>query len=105
VVDPGSLKNFGWPCYESQPRHLGYDGAILNVCENLHGQAGAVTSTHFAHHHTAQYLRLLADDKPWEAFCLPCGRGGRPYPRRLDEGVPADSARYSSHRPASGGST
>jgi hypothetical protein len=22
VVDPGSLENFGWPCYESQPRQL-----------------------------------------------------------------------------------
>jgi hypothetical protein len=59
VVDPGSLENFGSPCYESQPRQLGYDGANLNVCENLYGQVGAVTSSHFAHHHTAQYLRLL----------------------------------------------
>jgi hypothetical protein len=55
VVDPGSLENCGWPCYESEPRQLGYDGANLNVCENLYGQARAVTSPHFAPHHTAQY--------------------------------------------------
>jgi glucose/arabinose dehydrogenase len=53
VVDPGGpMENFGWPCYEGQGRQSGYDGANLNVCENLYGQAGAVTSPHFAYHHS-----------------------------------------------------
>jgi glucose/arabinose dehydrogenase len=53
LVDPGGLvENFGWPCYEGQGRQSGYDGANLNVCENLYGQAGAVTSPHFAYHHS-----------------------------------------------------
>jgi glucose/arabinose dehydrogenase len=52
LVDPrGPVENFGWPCYEGQPRQSGYDGANLNVCENLYGQGGAVTGPHFAYHH------------------------------------------------------
>jgi hypothetical protein len=106
VVDPGSLENFGWPCYESQPRQLGYEGANLNVCENLYGQAGAVTSPHFAYHHTAQYRRLLTPTTSprRRSVCVAAGAAG-PTARRLEEGGPADPARYSSHRPASGGST
>jgi len=45
------VENFGWPCYEGQPRQAGYDGANLNICENLYGQPGAVTDAHFAYHH------------------------------------------------------
>ena len=41
------VENFGWPCYEGQGRQSGYDGANLNVCENLYGQAGAVTRPAF----------------------------------------------------------
>jgi glucose/arabinose dehydrogenase/PKD repeat protein len=53
VVNPtdGVVENFGWPCYEGQTRQSGYDGANLNVCEDLYGQPGAVTSPHFAYHH------------------------------------------------------
>jgi glucose/arabinose dehydrogenase len=53
LVDPGGpVENFGWPCYEGQARQSGYDSANLNVCENLYGQPGAVTSPHFAYHHS-----------------------------------------------------
>ena len=53
VVDPGGdVENFGWPCYEGQARQSGYDGANLNVCENLYGQPGAETGPHFAYHHS-----------------------------------------------------
>jgi glucose/arabinose dehydrogenase len=52
LVDPGGpVENFGWPCYEGQPHQSGYDGANLNVCEDLYGQPGAVTDPHFAYHH------------------------------------------------------
>ena len=52
VMDPGGeVENFGWPCYEGQPRQSGYDGANLNICENLYGEPGAVTGPHFAYHH------------------------------------------------------
>ena len=61
VVDPlgtglEDVENFGWPCYEGQPRQSGYDGANLTVCENLYGQAGAVTDAHFAYHHSSKVV-------------------------------------------------
>ena len=51
------MENFGWPCYEGQGRQSGYDGANLNVCENLYGQgAGAVTGPHFTYNHGSQVV-------------------------------------------------
>jgi glucose/arabinose dehydrogenase len=47
----GVVENFGWPCYEGPARQSGYDGANLNICENLYGQAGAVAAPHHAYHH------------------------------------------------------
>jgi PKD repeat protein len=53
LVDPsGPVENFGWPCYEGQPRQSGYDSANLNICEGLYGQPGAVTDPHFAYQHS-----------------------------------------------------
>ena len=51
-----SVENFGWPCYEGQGRQSGYDGANLNMCENLYGQAGAVTGPHFTYNHGSQVV-------------------------------------------------
>jgi PKD repeat protein/glucose/arabinose dehydrogenase len=45
------VENFGWPCYEGAGRQSGYDGANLTICENLYGQAGAVTAPYHAYHH------------------------------------------------------
>ena len=50
-------RNFGWPCYEGIGRQAGYDGANLNVCENLYSAGpSAVTSPYFAYHHTARVV-------------------------------------------------
>jgi glucose/arabinose dehydrogenase/PKD repeat protein len=53
VADPTDsvVDNFGWPCYEGPGRQQGYDGANLNICENLYGQAGAVTEPFHRYHH------------------------------------------------------
>jgi PKD repeat protein len=52
ITDPlGAVENFGWPCYEGVPRQGGYDGANLNICENLYAQPGAVIAPYFAYHH------------------------------------------------------
>jgi glucose/arabinose dehydrogenase/PKD repeat protein len=52
LQDPGgSLENFGWPCYEGAGHQSGYDGANLNICENLYGQAGAVTAPYHTYNH------------------------------------------------------
>jgi glucose/arabinose dehydrogenase/PKD repeat protein len=57
MADPGgAVENFGWPCYEGQGRQPGYDGANLNVCENLYGQAGAVTGPHFTYNHGSKVV-------------------------------------------------
>ena len=54
------VENFGWPCYEGSARQSGYDGANLNICENLYGQAGAVTPPFFAYNHSAQVVPARA---------------------------------------------
>jgi PKD repeat protein len=57
VASPtGGLTNFGWPCYEGDGRQGGYDGANLNVCENLYGQAGAVTAPYYTYNHGAKVV-------------------------------------------------
>jgi glucose/arabinose dehydrogenase/PKD repeat protein len=49
-----SADNFGWPCYEGAERQAGYDAADLTICENLYGQANAVTPPFFQWRHQAQ---------------------------------------------------
>lgn len=50
-----AVENFGWPCYEGSGRQGGYDGANLDICENLYtaGQT-AVTAPYHAYDHAAQ---------------------------------------------------
>jgi PKD repeat protein/glucose/arabinose dehydrogenase len=54
VSDPNDsvVENFGWPCYEEVGRQPGYDGANLNMCENLYVTPGAVTAPQHAYHHS-----------------------------------------------------
>ncbi|WDZ86708.1 PQQ-dependent sugar dehydrogenase [Micromonospora cathayae] len=53
VPNPTSgVTNFGWPCYEGAGRQGGYDGANLNVCENLYTGAGQ-TAPFYAYDHAA----------------------------------------------------
>jgi glucose/arabinose dehydrogenase len=52
----GTVRNFGWPCYEGAGRQSGYDAANLTVCENLYAQTGAVTAPYFAYHHSARVV-------------------------------------------------
>jgi len=48
--------NFGWPCYEGNGRQSGYDGANLNLCENLYAQTGAVTAPYYTYDHSAKVV-------------------------------------------------
>lgn len=51
------VENFGWPCYEGDGRQGGYDGANLNVCENLFARGtGAVEAPYFRYHHNELVL-------------------------------------------------
>ena len=60
------VRNFGWPCYEGIGRQSGYDGAGLNICENLYA-AGA-----------APYRPLSPTTTPRRSPA----RAARPAPRR-----------------------
>jgi glucose/arabinose dehydrogenase len=51
-----TVTNFGWPCYEGNGRQPGYDGANLNICEALYGQAGAVTPPFYTYAHSAKVV-------------------------------------------------
>jgi glucose/arabinose dehydrogenase len=51
-----TVENFGWPCYEGSGRQGGYDGANLSICENLYGEAGAVTAPYYAYNHAAKVV-------------------------------------------------
>ena len=56
-VDPaGPVENFGWPCYEGNGRQSGYDGANLNICENLYATPNAVTAPYFNWNHSAKVV-------------------------------------------------
>src|SRR5215210_7545425 len=80
-----TVDNFGWPCYEGSGTQSGYDGANLNICENLYAAGtAAVTAPYFTYNHAS---RVVANE--------PCGTGssatsgmafyqGGPFPDSYD---------------------
>jgi len=87
IVDPlGTVENFGWPCYEGAGRQPGYDGANLNICENLYAQPGAVVQPYYTYHHTA---RVVANETCPVGSSSILGAAfqrtsGSPYPAEYD---------------------
>lgn len=51
-----AIENFGWPCYEGAGSQGGYDGADLNICENLYRATNAVTAPYYAYNHSAKVV-------------------------------------------------
>lgn len=51
-----TISNFGWPCYEGAGRQGGYDGANLNLCEDLYKARGAVVSPFYTYNHSAKVV-------------------------------------------------
>jgi glucose/arabinose dehydrogenase len=51
-----AVENFGWPCYEGKGRQAGYDGANLNICENLYGTTNAVKAPYYTYNHKAKVV-------------------------------------------------
>jgi glucose/arabinose dehydrogenase len=50
-----AVDNFGWPCNEGDGRQGGYDGANLNICENLYAAgAAAVSAPLYTYNHSAK---------------------------------------------------
>ncbi|HEX2738942.1 MAG TPA: PQQ-dependent sugar dehydrogenase [Rubrobacter sp.] len=59
IVTPAdaTVENFGWPCYEGVGRQPGYDGANLNICENLYAAGtAAVNAPYYTYDHAAQVV-------------------------------------------------
>jgi uncharacterized repeat protein (TIGR01451 family) len=58
IANPlGSIKNFGWPCYEGSSHQSGYDSPDLSICENLYAQGtGAVVPPYFAYRHDTKVV-------------------------------------------------
>jgi glucose/arabinose dehydrogenase len=55
IAEPvdSAVENFGWPCYEGNGRHGGFDSAGLTLCETLYG-AGGVLAPRYTYHHSAK---------------------------------------------------
>ena len=53
ITDPtvAPVSNFGWPCYEGNAPQPGFDGANLDLCEDLYGDSGAVTAPYHSWSH------------------------------------------------------
>ncbi|MBN9393025.1 MAG: PQQ-dependent sugar dehydrogenase [Chloroflexi bacterium] len=53
ITDPtGSVKNFGWPCYEGNAVQPGYQAAGLTMCQNLYDNPGSVVSPYYSYYHS-----------------------------------------------------
>ena len=84
-------RNFGWPCYEGVGRQAGYDGANLNVCENLYSAGpSAVTSPYFAYHHTARVVpneTCPTGSSSTAGVQFAFASGQSPYPAEYDDAL------------------
>ena len=47
----GSVRNFGWPCYEGAARLGAWEQLANPVCQGLYGAAGAHTAPYYAYRH------------------------------------------------------
>lgn len=59
ITDPTDsiVDNFGWPCYEGNPRQSGYDSANLSLCETLYNQgSSAVTAPYYTYNHGSKIV-------------------------------------------------
>jgi glucose/arabinose dehydrogenase/PKD repeat protein len=82
-----TVENFGWPCYEGDWRPPGYDDLNLNICENLYGQANAVSAPHFAYVHGTQVAgESCATGNGSSISGLAFYKGG-PYPDEYDDAL------------------
>jgi glucose/arabinose dehydrogenase len=112
VGNDRKVDNFGWPCYEGDARHGGYDNADLTVCERLYGETAAHTRPVLAYEHSGDPVTgcsagggssvsgiafypetgslpatyrgalLLADYARNCIYAVPKGAGGQPDPAR-----------------------
>jgi glucose/arabinose dehydrogenase len=84
---PSTVENFGWPCYEGPGRQPGYDGQNLNICENLYGQANAVSAPYFAYRHRTQVAGESCRTANGSSISGLAFYEGGPYPDEYDDAL------------------
>ncbi len=52
----GTVRNFGWPCYEGAGQQTGYAAANLAICANLFATPGAVTGPVYTYKHNQKVV-------------------------------------------------
>jgi len=52
----GSVRNFGWPCYEGNGRETSYDNLNLKICKDLYDSPGAATQPFYTYSHSEQVV-------------------------------------------------
>ena len=83
----GRWRTSAGPATRASGRQSGYDGANLNVCENLYASPGAVTAPYFAYHHSNQ---VVADEtcptgsSSIAGLAVRVRRAGSSYPAEYD---------------------
>ena len=82
-----SVENFGWPCYEGTGRQAGYDSANLNICENLYGQANAVSGPYFSYEHGTQVAGESCPTNNGSVISAMAFYKGGPYPDAYDDAL------------------
>ena len=55
-ADDATVDNFGWPCYEGIGRSPAYEGAGLELCEQLYNTPGSVRSPFFTYNHGSEVV-------------------------------------------------
>ncbi|CAN5874336.1 hypothetical protein BH18ACT11_BH18ACT11_00830 [soil metagenome] len=82
-----SVENFGWPCYEGTGRQAGYDGADLNICENLYTQTNAVNAPYFTYGHGTQVAGESCPTNNGSVISALAFYNGGSYPDEYDDAL------------------
>lgn len=81
-VSDATVDNFGWPCYEGAEKQSGFDGANLDLCEQLYGTANAVSPPQFTYRHGSKIVPDEACDPGSSSITALAFYGGTKYPEK-----------------------
>ena len=79
-----AIENFGWPCFEGIGRHPGYEGAGLDLCDDLYGSPGTVTDPYYAYKHSERVVEGEPCATGSSSVTAVAFYGTGAYPRRYE---------------------
>jgi glucose/arabinose dehydrogenase len=79
----GTVRNYGWPCYEGPGRQDAYDDLDVTTCESLYAE-GSVTAPYLAYNHGDDVLGCAGGDSSISAVGFYTGSA---FPSRYRDGV------------------